>query len=217
MRVIIIIIVLLNIYISYSQDFMNEFNKDICECFTSNKEERLDALRSCFYESLNTYESEFERFISENSASSTDESVGELAAELFRDMQTSLVHNCDAFYEMFELLRDESIINMQKKYPQSKIDTLNKKIEKNKTSQLLWERGNAYFSKGELSKAKENYKMSLELAPDSVQSIYFLGWVYEKEKKYLKAIELYEKIYKSTGELNFKIAIEMTKRKMLTQ
>ncbi|MFY0630521.1 MAG: tetratricopeptide repeat protein [Flavobacteriaceae bacterium] len=213
MRKILALIFLIATTLSYSQEFKERFSQDVCKCFTEKKEIERNTLESCYTKYLVNYQSDFNKLIDKDSKLSEYEQGVIHARKLFEDMQSGLIQNCDAYYEFFNSLREKSILEMRKNYPDSKLDSLNKEISVNKTAELLWERGNAHFTRNELSKAKKDYEMCLEINPNYIQSIYFLGWVYEKQKNYSKAIELYNRLFLVTQNVEFKFIIEIAKRK----
>jgi tetratricopeptide (TPR) repeat protein len=213
MRKIIFITLITSFNLSFSQGFKEKFGQDICECFSEKERIELNTLETCFTKHIAKYDSDIEKLIDKNSELSEYEQGEIIGKQLFDNLQSDLVHTCDSYFEFFNSMREKSINDMRQNYPQSKMDTLNKQISLNKTTALLWERGNGYFSRNELSKAKEDYEMCLEIDPNHLQSTFFLGWVYEREENYSKAIELYETVLNLTGQSQFKLIVEIAKRK----
>ena len=199
--------------LSFSQEFKEKFSQDVCQCFSEKKDVEFNILEDCFMKNLNNYKSDIEKLIDENSELSEHEQGEILGEKIFYDMQVDLIRDCDSYYSFFNSLREKSILDMRQSYSESKLDSLNKELSINKTTELLWERGNAYFSRNELLKAKKDYETCLEMDPNHLQSIFFLGWVYEREKNYSKAIELYNQVFITTKTAEFNLIIEIAKRK----
>jgi tetratricopeptide (TPR) repeat protein len=197
----------------YGQDFKVELGEKICECFEREKEIKESTLTSCFTDNAVYFETELEKMIDKTSDVSEYEQGKILGRQLFFDMQNSLIQNCDLYYEFFDNMREESRIAMKDVFSQSTIDSLDILITENKTTELLWERGNAYFYQNKLEKAEKDYTECIEINNNHIQSLFFLGWVNERQGNFTKAIELYEKIIALTNNEEIILFLELAKRK----
>jgi tetratricopeptide (TPR) repeat protein len=198
---------------SYGQELKEKLAKDVCQCLNEAEEIDLKTFTACFSSNMMNYQEEIEKLIDKNSTLSEYEQGRIWGQKLFFEMQASLIHNCDAYYNLFQRLRTESILSMKKRYTQQVIDSIDRVLAENKSIELMMERGNAYFVKDQFKEAKEQYYECLGLNPDNAQSYFFLGWVEEAQGNYQEAIELYEKAFKSTERQEILIFVELVKRK----
>lgn len=198
-------------YTLYSQDFKEKFGQDICKCL-GEKDSDINNLKTCFVENLEDYQSDIEALIDKESDLSEHEQGQILGNQIFNDMQADLIHNCDAYYNYFQELREKTLLDKKEISSESMIDSLSIEIAKNKTLELLWKRGNTYFALGQLPKAKADYKECLKMDSNHLQSTMFLAWTYEREEKYSKAIKLYTELYDKTQKPEFNVLLELAKR-----
>ena len=198
---------------SYGQELKEKLAKDVCQCLNEAEEIDLKTFTACFSSNMMNYQEEIEKLIDKNSTLSEYEQGRIWGQKLFFEMQASLIHNCDIYYNFFQKMRTESISSMKERYTKQIVDSMDSVLAENKSIDLIWERGNVYFAKGQLKEAKEHYYECLSLNPDHSQSSLFLGWIKETEGNYQEAIELYEKVYKSTQKQEILILVELVKRK----
>lgn len=209
-------ILLLLLFISVTingQELKEKLEKDVCLCLNEVEKIELKTVTSCFSSKMPAYEKDLEKLIDKNSTLSEYEQGRLIGKQLFSEMQTTLIHNCDAYYNFFQRLRAESIVAMQEHYTQQVIDSIDRELVEHKSIDLLLKRGNAYFAKNQLEKAKELYYECLNLDSNHAQTKFFLAWVKEKEGHYQEAIELYKKIYHNTQKQEVLIFAELAKRK----
>lgn len=209
-------ILLLLLFVSTTingQELKEKLEKDVCLCLTEAENIELKTVTACFSSKMTAYEKDLEKLVDKNSALSEYEQGRIIGKQLFSEMQTSLIRNCDAYYNFFQRLRTESIVSMQEHYTQQLIDSIDRELVENKSIDLLLIRGNAYFTKNQLEKAKELYYECLSLDSNHAQTTFFLGWVKEKEGHYQEAVELYEKIYRMTQKQEVLIFAELARRK----
>lgn len=197
----------------FSDEFKKKVSIDVCNCLNEKKEIKENDIISCFHESTDIYQSEIVKLIDEDSEVSLYEQASILGENLYFDLQEYLVKDCDLYYNFFNVLREQSYISMKKNHPQSKIDSLSNELSEDKTPELLWLRGNAYFATNEFKKAREDYELCLKIEPNYIQCLFFLGWLNEKEENYRKAIELYNQVFNMTKKREIIVFIEMAKRK----
>ena len=195
-----------------AQDFKVKLSQDVCDCF-SKSDKKQDALEACFTNNIINYQADLEKLIDKNSEISQYEQGQQLGVKVFFEMQQALIQNCDDYFEYFDRLRNESFEDMQKNYGPDNIASLDFQISKNRTAELLWERGNAYFASSNFNKAKTSYQESLQLDPNYIQSVFFLGWVNEKAGDYNRAIKLYQQVLRRTGKQEIILFIELARRK----
>lgn len=196
------------------EQLQNKIEKEVCNCFKSIDNPIVDTLEDCYLSSVTKFESEYDKLVDPNSELSEYEQGEAIGAEIFFNMQRSLIQNCGPYYIFFDKLRSESIVNMRVSYD-SKIDSLNNAILQNSTIDALWERGNYYLSNNELEKAKEDYNKCLAQDPNHIQSIFFLGWVNELAGNYEEAISSYTKVLDITGMKEIILFIELARKKSL--
>lgn len=198
----------------HSQNFKEEFGNDVCKCLTEKGEMELNTLLDCFTKNIANYQSELDRLIDkESNISEYDQGVA-LGRNLFFNMQQNLIQNCDIYFNFFDNLRNLSIVEMKKNYSQQTLDSISTQILKNKTTDLLWERGNLYFANDDLKNAEIDYLECLEINPNHIQSTLFLGWLNERKQNYPKAIELYQSVLDATRKKEIILFIELAKRKL---
>ena len=89
-----------------------------------------------------------------------------------------------------------------------KTDSLSLLIKYEDNPDLIWERANIFFANDDFNNAESDYLKCLEINPNHVQSLLFLGWINEKRENYKKAIELYEMVLNYTGKQEIILFIE---------
>ncbi len=197
----------------YGQQYKEKLSNDVCKCFTENNKKGSNTLENCFTQNIGNYRNELDKLIDKNSSISEYEQGEIIGKKMFFEIQQNLIQKCDAYFLFFENLREQSILAMKKKYSQSKIDSITTLISKNKTTELLWERANLYFANSELKNAEIDYLECLKIDPNHIPSMFFLGWLYERNKDYNKAIKLYQVIQKATKKQEIVLFIEVATRK----
>ncbi|WP_106794611.1 tetratricopeptide repeat protein [Aquimarina sp. Aq78] len=197
----------------YGQEYKEKLSNDVCKCFTENNKKGINTLENCFTQNIGNYRNEFDKLIDKNSSISEYEQGEIIGKKIFFEMQQNLIQKCDAYFLFFENLREQSILAMKKKYSQSKMDSITTLISKNKTTDLIWERANLYFANSELKNAEADYQECLKMDPNHIPSMFFLGWLHERNKNYNKAIELYKIILNATKKQEIVLFIEIATRK----
>ncbi len=99
--------------------------------------------------------------------------------------------NIDALYNSLEYRFDEQIKSLKK---------IVELTPRNKFSYYLL--GEAYFHRGRVKEAKENYKKALLLSPDFSPALNHLGYCYMYEGEHMKAVETLEKYKEISGGAN---------------
>ncbi|AHM59249.1 hypothetical protein D770_04910 [Flammeovirgaceae bacterium 311] len=207
---------ILNAASGYGQELKKQLSSDVCSCFTQAKGSStldFDTFQNCFGQSLIKYKDDIEKLIDINSDIPEHEQGYRLGNQIYTEVQSDLIHNCDPFFSLIEEMREASITSMRQQTSQQMIDSLSTLIAKHQTIDLLWQRGTKYFAFQDLEKAEMDLRECIRLDPNYIQADFFLAWVLERKGEFLKARELYEKVYSVTNKQEILLAIDILKRK----
>jgi len=198
-----------------AQSLIEKIKENTCNCITENPDIQIEEFLECLKFDITEFEKEIQAMIDPDSELSEYDQGVILGENIMFDLQSTLIHNCDAYYKFFIKLKEPSMVPLKDNYPLKAKDSLNKLISKNKTAELLFERGNYYYSNNKLRKAEKNYLNCLSIDPNYVLAKFYLGSLYEKKENYTKAIKLYQELIDETGKREFIIYMEIAKRKSL--
>ena len=197
----------------YSQEFKKQLSIDVCECFNGFEDLEMKPFMTCMNANMLNYEDEIQKLIVKDSVLSEYEQGVKLGKKLMFEMQQYLIQDCDKYYYFFDNLREESFIKMKNSFNEKKLDSINQLILLKKSPNLLWQRGNYYFSNNSFNEAERDYLECLEMEPKYVQATLFLGWLNERKGYYDKAIKFYEVVHDSYHIEEVILFIEIAKRK----
>ena len=202
---------------SFSQEFKENFKKDVCECFTSKSDTIIldkDYFIECFTAFAPKYQSEIDKLTDKNSSLSEFEQGRIIGRNLFLEIQNSLIHSCDSFYLFMLKSKEVSRTKMKNESTLSKIDSLSILIKDKSNIQNIWVRGKYYLAFNEYKKAEEDFKNCLKININYAQAHFFLGWTYELEENYVDALKEYKKAYELTQNKGINLMIEIVNRKI---
>ncbi|GAB5399899.1 MAG: hypothetical protein Aureis2KO_14840 [Aureisphaera sp.] len=197
-------------HIIIGQTIQEKIETEVCKCFVEqeprfNETNNLDVLDICFDKPFVKLESEIEAAIAkeiDTTASNAYELGMEYGRKLFNDMQEGLVYNCDSYYNVMQGLRALMHKNMRRDITEQKLDSLSQLVSNApKDDNLLWERGAHNLALDNIEAAKSDFKQCLEINPDNLVAKFFLGWSYDLNSEYEKAIPLYEETINSTDDI----------------
>ncbi|MEF9477244.1 tetratricopeptide repeat protein [Chryseobacterium sp. 1B4] len=120
-----------------------------------------------------------------------------------------LINNCDPFYIHMADLKKTGMDKFRNDYKDISIDSLKNKFTETKLLSDYWEIANWYFAHNENEQAERIYKEILKNEPDQIEAAYMLGALYDEWGKYQEAKVLYDKVYKITGNIQYKLYSEM--------
>ena len=198
----ILIIFLIFSNISISQTLEQKMESIICECFEENITAFDDLIGfdiggKCLKDSLKEVESKFgDEILSRIDSTSSNHYLEgiKLGEKIMLDMQESLVMNCDSYYSIIKDLNKTMFQNMAKEVNARKMDSLSELInERPKDERYLIMRGLYNLGFNKLKEAKRDFKHSLKINPENSIAYFQLGFTYDIQGKYKKAIKYYEK------------------------
>lgn len=211
MKYTIVLVFLLVSLAASAQDFKSQFREDLCNCFTNNAENESN-LDECFEINTAKYEAEFKKMIDPDSELSPYEQGIAIGQDLFYDSQDFLVSSCDAYYEFFNTLREDSFLEMKEAFDQDILTNLTIEISEKPTADLLWSRGNLYFALEAYDRALTDFDAAISMDPTYAQANFSKAWIFERQGKYSEAIALYEEAMEETGIREMSVFIALARR-----
>jgi len=201
--------ILFSVSISFhikAQDFPQKFEKEFCTCLSGKTNYTDETFKTCSYEVMSKLQKDFENF--HNSTANKNRN------DLMKDLMIRLINNCDPFYIHMADVKKTGMDKFRNDYKEMSIDSLKNKFTETKLLSDYLEIANWYFAHNENEQAERMYKEILKNEPDQVEVAYMLGALYDELGKYLEAKVLYDKVYKSTGNIQYRLYSEMDLKKV---
>lgn len=193
----------------HSQNYQENYKADICSCIEANKNEKIQTAdkiyNACFTKHMIKYAVFIDAEIKEEDKTKKYIVGQKIRRELQEKFKYELVYSCNTYVDIIEKKRQRVIQQYRsKKIDSTKINKLNETV----AMQPLWanyfNRGQYFYYIGDLQKAERDVLKSIEDNPllnsdmaISPQRI-LLAMIYEEQKKYAKAIAIYDAINSKT-------------------
>jgi len=204
--------------ILFSQKFSDQLNTDfeneVCDCLGHSPEQSLNTVGQCIDNWTNKYGSKFTEYIDFNSKTDPQKQFNKIATEFIRQNRENLIINCEGVSNILETLRTQLFESDKKNYETFDINKLNEIVETDQSTESLLTRAKYYFYHSDFDKAETDFREILKTNPEDQKAIYFLGRIYESQKNYQKAIDLYQQLVEITRDETYLNDIYLVKRKM---
>lgn len=201
--------ILFSISISFNikaQDFPQKFEKEFCTCLSGKTNYTDETFKTCSYEVITKLKKDFENFHNSTANKNRD--------DFMKDLMVRLINNCDPFFIHMTDLKKTEIDKFRNDYKEIRIDSLKNKFTDTKLLADYLEMANWNFANNNTEEAERMYKEILKNEPDQMGATYMLGLLYDELKKYQEAKVLYDKMYKNTGNIQYRLYSEMDLKKM---
>lgn len=201
--------ILFSISISFNikaQDFPQKFEKEFCTCLSSKTNYTDETFKTCSYEVMTKLKKDFENFHNSTANKNRD--------DFMKDLMVRLINNCDPFFIHMTDLKKTGIDKFRNDYKEISIDSLKNKFTDTKLLADYLEMANWNFANNNTEEAERMYKEILKNEPDQMGATYMLGVLYDELKKYPEAKLLYDKMYKNTGNIQYRLYSEMDLKRM---
>lgn len=191
-----------------AQGYENNYKSDICACIETyeNTLQAADKIySSCFAKHMTTYAVYIDAEIKEEDKTKKFIVGQKIRRELKERFIYELAYTCNAYVDIIESKKQHVIQQLRsKKIDSSRIDKLNETVAMKPHWANYFNRGQFYYYIGDLQKAERDVLKSIQENPlnqgDIViaQESLLLAMIYEEQKKYDKAIAIYDTINSKT-------------------
>jgi tetratricopeptide (TPR) repeat protein len=191
---------------SYSQNYQESYKTDICSCIETNRKKDIfltagKIFNTCFTKHMVKYADFIDAEIKEEDRTKKYIVGQKIRRELQEKFKYELVYSCNAYIDIIETKR-QSVVQQyrSKKIDSNQIDKLNETVAMLPLWANYYNRGQYFYYIGDLQKALQDVKKSIEDNPlfdnylATAQQHILLATIYEEQKKYDKAIAIYDAI-----------------------
>ncbi|MFD1615699.1 hypothetical protein [Gelatiniphilus marinus] len=192
----------------YSQNYKENYKADICACLETKKNTLQTANKifdACFAKQMTTYASLIEAEIKEEDKTQKFIVGQKIRRELHQKLKYELVYSCNAYFDIIEQKKQDVLQQYRsKKIDSTRIERLNESVAMQPHYSNYFNRGQFYYFIGDLKKAEQDVKKSIQENPLSqshlatAQESLLLAMIYEEQKKYSEAIAIYDTINSKT-------------------
>ncbi|ROI01220.1 tetratricopeptide repeat protein [Chryseobacterium sp. G0240] len=184
-----------------AQDFLQKLDKEFCICLSSKTNYTDETFKTCSYEVMSKLQKDLENYHKTTANKNRD--------DFMKGFLVRLINNCDPFFIHMSDLKKKQMDNFRNNYKETSIDSLKNKFTDTKLLTDYLEMANWYFANNKNEEAERMYKEILKNEPDQMEATNMLGLLYDELGKYQEAKVLYDKVYKNTGNIQYKVYSEM--------
>jgi tetratricopeptide (TPR) repeat protein len=190
--------------------------KATCDCITimlNPNDKDNEAFNKCFCNSIGKDTALLKKECKLIYGDTTSESLYKFGNDFFKRNSVNLVYTCDAYYKIIDSTRDSQINSLNKDSLRSSLESLNQTDPKTWDKDFLVKRGLFYFALADYDNSIKDLDASLNIDPNTIQSLFFKAWIFEIQKNFEGAIKLYSDLGEITKTNDFNIFAAMAKRK----
>ncbi|KFF22907.1 tetratricopeptide repeat protein [Chryseobacterium sp. JM1] len=205
----IILGILFSISISFkirAQDFLQKLDKEFCICLSNKTNYTDETFKICSSEVMTKLQKDFESYHKSNGYENKD--------DFMKDFMVRLINNCNPFFMHMIDLKKMGMDKFRNDYKEITIDSLKNKFNETKLLVNYLEIANWYFAHNKTEEAEEVYKEILRNEPNQIEATYMLGLLNDELGKYQEAKILYDKVYKNTENIQFRLYSEMNLKRI---
>ncbi|WP_353148698.1 tetratricopeptide repeat protein [Chryseobacterium sp.] len=184
-----------------AQDFLQKLDKEFCICLSSKTNYTDETFKTCSYEVMSKLQKDLENYHKTTANKNRD--------DFMKGFLVRLINNCDPFFIHMSDFKKKQMDNFRNNYKETSIDSLKNKFTDTKLLTDYLEMANWYFANNKNEEAERMYKEILKNEPDQMEATNMLGLLYDELGKYQEAKVSYDKVYKNTGDIQYKVYSEM--------
>lgn len=215
-KIVVTFIFVMSIGYANAQEFVEVLKKGVCNCIAENQPDInfSSVMNICFNtEILQSFiedaNKKGEINISVDSIQKLDYLNGN---RMGMQMMSDLITECDGMYKIFDDMREVMRTEKRAEKPKQYLDSLNGVDLTDKSE--LFDRGILNFSYDQFDQGIKDFQASLTNTDQDARALFSIGWSYEKQKKYKKALTYYNKAAALIGEEEVLLFVKAVAAKM---
>lgn len=188
-------------------------SKAACNCITQLNNYEEESLSNCIVQGFKANTELLLKECLRTYGDTSDLSAHKLGMNIYRRLSVSMVFSCDAYYKIFDTLRNHAYADINMDSAKKSLDTMLARNPQKPSAEFYNLNGIINFKELNFGEAIRNFNQAIELSPKSFQSIFFKAWALENTGDYDESISLYKKLAIVTGRYDFNIFAAMAERK----
>ncbi len=199
-------------------DLANKVAPNFCGCFEKYKfDDARKGFEQCFLENFVKHEEQLVALMAMDSIGDEQAKNDRIAMEIMVKMQGKLFQDCDSYYEYFKTIRNRGLSLLLEQDIDKKMDSIMAIEAEKRDSEWYFKKASFEFAGEKLNEAEKDLLKGFEKEPDNAKYKMLLAWVYEKQEREEDALAVYDQMIGNTGNIEFVMMKEFTKRQFRQQ